>query len=73
MGVWNAGGLPREVMAEFKKGGERFSRYNEIGILISWLIDYADGSVVAHVDPTSGFAFVATPKRVFAWNYQKVR
>jgi nuclear pore complex protein Nup133 len=35
--------------------------------------DFVDDIVGGHIDPVSGFAFVATPRECIAWNYQKVR
>lgn len=35
--------------------------------------DLVDDIVQGHIDPVSGFAFVATPRECIAWNYQKVR
>jgi len=31
-----------------------------------------DDVVSGHLDPVSGYAFVATPSNCIAWNYQKV-
>jgi nuclear pore complex protein Nup133 len=35
--------------------------------------DFVTSTVLGHVDPTSGYVFVATSRAVIAWNYQKVR
>jgi len=71
--VTSAGSLPKEVQQIIKNSGELARSNNNLSQMhTEQRSDFVAHPVVGHVDPASGFAFIATPSVCIAWNYQKV-